>query len=321
MNISDSQIEQTKDNHLDHTQYRTSLLVLAIIAFIENLFIFSIIISSRKLRKKVVFHYVMNLLVTQMLVSTIIMPMYCYAEDHFLFGYITAFLIFGYILNLCCITYERHLAICKPYIYPLKMSYSKSIKFIMTTWALSLVTQMLPVLWNKTRHAMLLQRIYLGLVLFLFMLLPLIYVIYTYTYIIKEVFKIKNKATRKGSYKVKKALVESAVTLNPMRTRTFSMASKISHNTQKEMQFAVVFCIAALSYSITWIPVIFINITVVFDCYEILPENISIVSIYLLELNALFDPIIYGVFIKDTRARMKEIWSILTCNQKPKNII
>lgn len=272
------------------------------------------ILTSPKIRRKITFVYVINLLLAQLLLSTITVPMYCFAPHHFLYPYVTALTIVAYTLNLCTVTYERYLAICRPYRYSERVSYSKAVKVSIVCWIVAAVIQILPVFWEGHSDGATIQRVYLGVTLVIFFIAPLIMIWMVYGYITYEIYRLG-----KASYTVKHVVVkiepndttplQSPLALHKRKRSYFaSLSNKINISKPKqEFQLAAVFIAAAVASNITWVPVIMMVFLQVINRTDLEPRNLSKIHIYLLAINGNVDPLIYGMFLKQLRERIVEI--------------
>lgn len=309
------------------------ILVFATLSFIENTILLVAILTNQKLRKKVTFIFVINLLFSQMLVAVVTLPMYCFATNHFLFGYVLALTIIAYILNLCTVTLERYLAICRPYIYCTLVSSSKTVKYSLACWVVSFIIQILPIFWKNSKKEILIHRIYLGFTLFLFIIVPLFIVWFCNAFICFEIVKLKkNQQHGIGQLEVPATIEETNSLSESMNSNSNALVNRVDrqHNrkgrfntnnnnnngrnssklkrtlqkSHKEIQLALVFVIAAIAYNITWIPVIIMTFLQVIDRMDLEPAHLSEISVFLLALNANLDPLIYGLFLRPLRSHL-----------------
>lgn len=167
------------------------ILIFAVLSFLQNSFLLIAILTNHRLRKKVTFVFVINLLFSQTLVAAVTLPMYCYAPTHFIFGYILALTILAYILNLCTVTVERYLAICRPYAYVRHVSVSRTIKASLSCWLISFIIQLLPIFWKGIENEKLAHRVYVAFTLFFFIIIPLFVVWFSNGFICLEIIKMK----------------------------------------------------------------------------------------------------------------------------------
>ena len=301
------------------THEKILIQTIATIGSIQCGMLLVTILTCPALRKKITYVYVINLLLAQLLLSTITVPMYCFAPHHILYPYITALTIIAYILNLCTVSYERYLAICQPYFYTERISYSRALKTSIGCWIIATIMQILPIFWDDHQSAILIHRIYLGITLILFFIVPLLMIWIVYGYISYEIYHLSKKSKLLTQFSIE--LVPTAETpLNGHHKdtedgkgqRKKSYLSTISTRFRRksitkprqEISLAMVFITAAIASNIAWVPVILMVFLQVIDRTDLEPRNISKIHIYLLAINANIDPLIYGLFLKPLRKRL-----------------
>jgi len=312
---------ETSDVSITDTSPEEKMLILSLASFgsIQILVILTTILTCAKVRKKITYIFVINLLFAQLLVSTVTIPMYCFAPGHILYPYITALTIIAYILNICTVSYERYLAICRPYRYTQKVSYSKALKTSIFCWVLAAFIQLLPIFWQEHRNAFFIGRIYLGVTLLLFFIVPLTFIWLVYAFISFEIYKL-GKTSHNITHVVatmEKNTDSDTTSLQLDNRSSFqrrqSYFSKLSKKfarrrsfakPRQEFRLALVFIAAAVVSNITWVPVILMVFLQVIDRIDLEPSNISKIQMFLLVINANIDPLIYGLFLKPLRKRI-----------------
>ena len=328
-NSSTTRPTTTRTFETTNDEAKILIQILASTGAIQSGMYLLAIITSVKIRRKITFIYVINLLFAQLLLSTITVPMYCFAPHHVLYPYVTALTIIAYTLNLCTVTHERYLAICKPYRYSEKVSYSKAVKNSILCWIVAAVVQLLPIFWQHHPESEAIQRVYLSVTLLLFFIVPLIMIWLGYGQITYEIYKLGKASDTMIGIAVKVESLKTATTTaattenneqTPLESRkklrrvsrkksyltTISNRINISRP-RKEFQLAAVFLVAAIVSNITWVPVIMMVFLQIIGRADLEPENLSRIHIYLLVINANVDPLIYGMFLKPLRSRLFEL--------------
>ena len=75
-----------------------------------------------------------------------------------------------------------------------------------------------------------------------------------------------------------------------------------------EIKASFAFAMVALTYMFTWLPVAYMTFAIVIEKeHELIPEFLALASIYTIGLNAMIDPLLYGLFLKDFRRTIKRI--------------
>ena len=296
--------------------------ILASTGSVQNLMFLLAIITSAKIRRKITFIYVINLLFAQLLLSTITVPMFCFAPNFFLYPYVTALTIIAYTLNLCSVTYERFMAICRPYRYSESISYSKAVKVSIMCWLIAAFIQILPVFWKNHPDSIIIQRIYLGATLAIFFIAPLCIIWIAYVYITYEIYglgKANDTVITKSQPSNESIHLDNNNNKLNRKKNIFNIFNRVNiSRPRQEFQLAAVFIAAAVASSITWVPVILMVFLQVIDRTDLEPESLSKIHIYLLVMNANLDPLLYGMFLKPLRLRLFGIF-FGTVKKFPKN--
>ena len=327
---------------------KLALLTMAFVALVENVCLCTIILSTTHLRKKVMFLFVVSLTMTQVIVVGVLLPLHCFFRHSFIYGYVTAFAIMSYTTNLSALTRDRYVAMTTPFHYREIMTKKKAGMLIAICWLTSSFVQLLPVIWGSRHNAI--HKIYLSVLLVVYFILPLVYIVYVYIVILKEMWRMfrrdKNARRMWSNYHSaedrrqselsvtttdcrKKSV--SAATDNRRKTVVFlkylgfrgsvSSESGLQYNTSdiallaplnlpirrrrlrlfRDLQMFLVFTMIFLTYAMTWFPVMYLTMLGVIDRPDLAPKSLSASSIFFIAFNALVDPIIYGIGLKEVR--------------------
>lgn len=332
-NLSDPNIE-----HLSSKE-TIALLTMAFIAFLENGFLVFVILSCNKLRKKVMYYFVLSLTSTQLLVVTMVLPLHCFYITSPIYGHATALTIMAYMGNLCALTHDRYVSVMSPLIYRTIMTKRKTLIQIIFCWMSAAIIQMLPVFWDKTDVQYV--RVYQYLTVVVYFVIPLPYIVYAYSRIMRQVWKLFRVNYAEGPIKslsdtsLKKSLMLES--MNRLLAYTMEMPTIISPHTPrrdvdrtrsilqipddrgsedrsgdkrrkqvfinllKDMQIVIVFILVCLTYVVTWIPVMYMTILEVMGQLYLEPESMTLISIFLVAFNALVDPVLYGLGVREVR--------------------
>lgn len=74
------------------------LIFLSIIGVTTNLLVCMTVLSISRLLQKIVNCFVVNLCCAEILVDGIVMPMFCFAVDHFIYNYVVALAVISYVI-------------------------------------------------------------------------------------------------------------------------------------------------------------------------------------------------------------------------------
>ena len=323
------------------------LMFLSIIGVTTNLLVCMAVLSVPRLRQKIVNCFVVSLCCTQILVDGIVIPMFCFAVDHFIYNYVVALAVISYITSLLSLTFDRYLAVCYSLRYRGLMWYSRAVRLIILCWILSFITQILPAFWNE-RHFPILHKTYLSFIALVFLFIPLCLVIFAYAAILKDILRLArkekndrlNQLSRKNHDKRVSQISETLTEITEMyelqplnkvvvvnentdikrKNRSISLRG-ISYSCtrktampvssyRKETKTTLLLLLVGSLYGATWIPVLFMTILQIFDREDLIPEQMSIVSILIMAINSIIDPILYGFCMKDIRKQIKKLYVI-----------
>ena len=73
----------------------------------------------------------------------------------------------------------------------------------------------------------------------------------------------------------------------------------------KELQASVAFGIITFTYMFTWLPVVVMTFNVVIERPELTPPSLAVFSIFTIAINALSDPLLYGLLLRTFRKTIK----------------
>ena len=85
-------------------------------------------------------------------------------------------------------------------------------------------------------------------------------------------------------------------------TRLSIIASKV----KKEGKVAFVFAIIAITYTTTWLPVLYMTFLMVIERLDYEPESLNDISIFLVAGNCIIDPMVYGLYLAEIRSSARD---------------
>ena len=177
---------------------KSVLLIISLIALFANILVCAAILSVPNLRREIVNCFVLSLCSTQILVDVVVMPLFCFAADHFIYSYAVALTVMAYITSLLALTLDRYLAVSFPLRYRGLMWYSRCVRLILACWSISAIIQLLPILWKGSTYSAIIHKIYLAVIAITFLFIPLILVMYAYAAILLEVISLSKRDKKRG---------------------------------------------------------------------------------------------------------------------------
>ena len=181
------------------TWFRVGLVIVGVLTLFGNGLVVYLIITRRRLHTKTNF-MVISLAVSDLLVGAGIIPsflacMYVKCDNLLAKLFYDAFL-FVSVCNLCCITFDRFLAVTRPLRYHTKITRKAVITMIVISWIVPSIVSLVPVTWLYTDTNLEAQqtnnKIFYTLQVVVFMFCPCLIMLIAYVVI----FNIAWKQTR-----------------------------------------------------------------------------------------------------------------------------
>ncbi|XP_020892991.1 octopamine receptor 1-like [Exaiptasia diaphana] len=275
-NLSTSAHNLKEDNGLSFIALSTSWAVLGLISATLNLLVCFAVYRIKKLRT-ITNYFIVSLSAADLLVGIVFTP--TYIIDHYaktiIAGYLIAFILFASIFNLAAVTFERFIALTRPFQYRSLMNTRHVGIIISIAWISPLIICLLPLAWNTDNTATI-HAVY-KVILVVLILLPILVMICIYAKLL--------------------GVVRSFILRNKSRA---SAGNKTGNRVGREEKAAQVFASVFGTFLICWGPIIYINICEVADAGRtFVPEELIYVSFYTLQFNSIVDPIIYAFFKRD----------------------
>ena len=312
------------------------ILIISFASLIPNIAVCFIILSKDKLRNKVTHIFAVSLCITQMLVSGVLLPLFCFQLNEAVFNHLSA-LIISYSAHLSAVTYERLQAVSNPLRYHEVLSIRKTFAIIRFCWLVSVVVQLIPLTYYHSKHRFLIHKVFLVFILLAFLVCPLLFIIYTYLVIFHEVTVLLRKE-RSSAYTdaSDKARTHETIskTIHENTSEQLLALFRISQNNniehrhlflrinneqdtrkrrrckkmRQESKSVLVFVIVAMTYILSWFPVIYMTLLDVLERKDLEPAIFKHVSTVLIAINSLTDPIVYGLLLKGIRKQAQTYW-------------
>ncbi|XP_028405870.1 D(2)-like dopamine receptor [Dendronephthya gigantea] len=155
-------------NTLTHPQHSkltvASLIIMAVVIFIENITVCALFAANQKLRITTNV-FVISLAISDLFVAVLFVPVYLATPvSHQANLYVVTFLLFTSLFNLCGVTYDRYHAILQPLTYRAVFTSWRIALLLFAIWFLPILLILLPATWSgedlKTRKTI--DRVYLG---------------------------------------------------------------------------------------------------------------------------------------------------------------
>ena len=176
--------------------FKVGLVIVGVLTIFGNGTVMYFIISKHRLRTKTNF-MVISLAVSDLLVGTCIIPsflacMYVSCDNLLSKLFYDAFL-FVSVCNLCCITFDRFLAVTRPLRYHMSITRKTVISMIVVSWIVPSIVSLVPVTWlysnTNLDDQMTNNKIFYTLQVVVFMFCPCLIMLITYAVIYNIAWK------------------------------------------------------------------------------------------------------------------------------------
>ena len=182
---------------IDDARIDISLWIFAILVTLINLAIVTVVLHKRNLRT-FTNGFIVSLAVSDALTGAVLFPVYILGPE-FLIGYTNAIIIFSGVANVCSLSYDRYVAVFKPFRY--HQVISKSFKpLVISSWVIPILIGLVPLIW-QIADAPLAKRLDRAFVILLVALvvLPHVFIFFVYCRIFVRLRKkSKQKRALKG---------------------------------------------------------------------------------------------------------------------------
>lgn len=260
-----------------------SWALLGLVSAGLNILVCAMVFIDKKLRT-MTNYLVVSLSVSDLLVALVFVPVYII--DHYantiIGGYFVAFILLATVFNLCGVTYERYVALTRPFRYRTIMSCHKVSAIIAISWILPLLLALLPLAWNTDVKSTI-HKVYLAVILVTCIFIPCTTMVCVYMRLLRVVHRF--------------------VLRNRKRT---SKGNDTGHRAGNEEKAARVFAIVLGMFLLCWLPLIYINICLIFDQNQLVTNELIFISFYTLVLNSILDPVICAFYKKDFREMLRK---------------
>ncbi|XP_022779856.1 D(1)-like dopamine receptor [Stylophora pistillata] len=195
--------------------------------------------------------------------------------------YLIAFVLLAGVGNICLVTWDRYVAVAKPFQY--KETVRKYFtKMIIVIWATSLLVSLLPLAW-KTNNNIIIHKVYLFCLMGFFVVIP-------YTAIFLAYFKIGQRL-RKHQQKIRK---------HPKAN-----GSPSYKRMKAEAKVAKIFLAIVIIFVLSWLPIIYMTTVVSLNRENLSPLALQKASLYTVALSSLANPLLYAFVKEDFRRQFK----------------
>lgn len=240
--------------------------------------------------------FVVSLAVSDILTGALLLPLYITAPTLPVTGYVVGAILLTGVANVCAVTLDRYLAIMKPFTYYAIMT-RHYVKFIVGSWVLPLVISIIPLIWDSERGPA--HTVYMFLLQGLGVIVPYIFVCTAYCRIFNRARIIVRRIRRESS-------------LSWRNHENKNKGRKNSNEVASEAKVAKMFALIAISFLLSWMPVIYLTSVLAAVSDGDLVDKLSPLwllhfSLFTVALGSMVNPVIYSFFKPDFRSIIKRM--------------
>lgn len=227
--------------------------------------------------------FLVSLAVSDILTGGLFFPVHLSGPDSAVASvedYLIAFVLLSGIGNICLVTWDRYIAVAKPFDYK-KILKSHFTKLIIVTWAAALVISLLPLTW-QTDSDVIIHKVYLFCLMGFFVLIPYAGVFRAYYQIGQHLKKHRRKI------------------------RNHSTTSLSSRKMKSEAKVTKVFLAIVIIFVLSWLPIIYMTTVASLNRPDLAPVILQKVSLLTVALSSLANPLLYAFMKDDFRREFKK---------------
>ena len=176
-----------------------SLICISVLIVATNMAVCAIVVSNPRLRTYTN-GFLVSLAVSDILTGGVFYPIHLSGPTSAAAvseGYLIAFVLLSGVGNICLVTWDRYIAVAKPFQYKETVK-AYFVKLIIGNWATSLVIAILPLTW-QTNSNVLIHKVYLFLLMGLFVIIPYAAIFCAYYNIGRELRRHHQKIRNRSS--------------------------------------------------------------------------------------------------------------------------
>ena len=238
--------------------------------------------------------FVVSLAVSDILRGALLLPLYISVPTFPLTGYIVSAVLLAGVANVCAVTFDRYLAIKRPFVYYIVMAKHFS-KIIVASWVVPVLISLIPLCWSSEK-VRLAHKIYMFMLQGLCVVLPYVFVFVAYFQIFQQARDIVRRLRRES------LLGSCSKTPGATTSRDVSSEAKV----------AKIFAVIAISFILSWMPVIYLtSLDLAVRDYQLVtylsPKWLLDSSLFTIALGSMVNPVIYSFFKPDFREIIRGI--------------
>ena len=279
--------------------------VLGVVILLGNVTTIIVFLSNKQMRQSFMNVFLISLAVADVMMALLVIPghavfctgcQYSLTKLCWLLGG-TRFVVFPATkFNLLAITYDRYLAVLRPLEYKSKMTKSCVLKIIFLVWTVPVILASLRNFWQHTtsvEESQRIDRIYSTVLIFAFVVVPVVLMIIVNGMIIKA---IRKQRTTEDNF---------------ANSRNDDLDSRKQNDAESHRKRnGTISCVLiVLIFIVCWIPRAFYNFSHVFGRPDLVSPLLVKLSLLFLFLQSSVNPFIYSFYRDDFRKALLDLFS------------
>ena len=244
-----------------------------------------LIICHRKLLRFPTNRLVLSLTVSDLLTGAVYYPLYVAKVNIVLQCFVIIILVSG-IFNVCALTYDRYLALFKPFRYRFIIP-NRWCPLIVFCWVVPILACFPPLLYIDEPNMAHKHRIYISCILVFGVILPYFYITITNILIFRQI-------------KVRRRELLELMRLDSTQIRLKRL--------NREKRVAVIFSITAVSLALSWFPAVYMSAVInIFNKPSLVPRLLWSINNFSILLGSILNPCFYALMKADFRQTIRRL--------------
>lgn len=259
-----------------------SLACISVLILVANIILCVLVVVSTRLRT-FTNGFLVSLAVSDILTGGLLYPIHLNGPESQAAaaeGYVIAFVLLSGVGNICLVTWDRYIAVSKPFQYR-KILQRHFAKLIIITWAASLAISILPLTW-RTNPDVTIHKVYLFCLMGLFVVIPYAAIFFAY-------------------YKIGQRLKK-----HHQKLRNHAANSIASRRLKSEAKVTKIFLAIVIIFVLSWLPIIYMTTVNIVSRPDLSPVALQTASLFTVALSSLANPLLYAFMKEDFRRQLSK---------------
>ena len=260
------------------------ITVLSVLVVLANVTICLLVIANKSLRTYTN-GFLVSLAVSDILLGGVLFPVILTIPESTASAYLISVILLSGVANHCCITFDRFIAVCYPFLYSFLID-KYFAKMLLSAWLVVAGISLLPLFWN-TDPTLTIHQVYIFIEMVVFIFFPYLLIFIAYCLVFKKL---------REHFKL---LKEIAISI-PRREQARRLSS--------EAKIAKVCLLLIVTFVLCWFPIIYMTSAMALRKPGIVPAILPTVSKFTLALSSIINPLLYSFKKEDFRSAVRKVF-------------